>query len=711
MKKLLMIAILMLALVFTAVACTVEEDPADDTTVADNTTVENPTEAPTTEPDEPEETTAAPQDEETTVPVEPEETTEGEKPTDPEPEETTEPETADPADPVWIMDADALAGMTNANAATVEKNEEGYASFTATGGDPWFLVTGNIGAMPEYMVLRYRTNTTQTGEFFIGNGAGPEGGQSFTFEYNADGEWNLLVFHLPTVAPYMTDNTVGHIRYDFYTGGPEEGAYLDVAYIAFFHTAEYAILYANAPILMEDAASIAGKANGNNVGEFMTEGDKSFAHLTTVGEDPWFMILNGANAQLNYLAVAYRTNGTSIGEFFVGSGTSPQGGVDEVFVDWNEDENWNLLVIDLSASGVSSITDGIVNYLRLDPFLDHVENRYLDIQYVAFFESVAAAEAYYAVMNPPKTHYDNYNVPQENWEVSGHKPGITSADDATHGGMVATGGLTTGALLHQGAIGVGEIDLSKYDKVVVYCGCDATEVTQGHYNNNANNRIILSKVDTNNNNSPAEEDIIASVTYTLHGWAPEAVEIDLSGIDYNGPVYVTYDTLPDTFMLVGAIEFIGGKIPAEELETPDERVNIALNKPATATSTQDSHVAQNATDGNMSTRWASNPKDTCDLIVDLEAVYALDEIELILENALMDYTISVSEDGENYTVVVEATREGWLFVPTSRTFDLNGATGRYVKLTRLQDDGSTDFWFSIWELNIYGKAVDTAPEA
>ena len=46
------------------------------------------------------------------------------------------------------------------------------------------------------------------------------------------------------------------------------------------------------------------------------------------------------------------------------------------------------------------------------------------------------------------------------------------------------------------------------------------------------------------------------MTYTLHGWTPEAVEIDLSGIDYNGPVFITYDTLPGTFMLVGAIEFI-----------------------------------------------------------------------------------------------------------------------------------------------------------
>ena len=122
--------------------------------------------------------------------------------------------------------------------------------------------------------------------------------------------------------------------------------------------------------------------------------------------------------------------------------------------------------------------------------------------------------------------------------------------------MVGAGGLENGALLHQGAVGVGEIDLSKYSKVIVYCGCDASGVTQGHYDANANNRIILTSADASMTNSPSDEIIIAATTYTLHGWTPAAVEIDLTGIDYNGPVFITYDTLPGTFMLVGAIEFI-----------------------------------------------------------------------------------------------------------------------------------------------------------
>ena len=152
------------------------------------------------------------------------------------------------------------------------------------------------------------------------------------------------------------------------------------------------------------------------------------------------------------------------------------------------------------------------------------------------------------------------NVPMENWAVSGHAPGLTPSTSPDKGGMITAGGLEQGALLHQGAIGLGEIDLSKFDKVVIYVGMDNSDVTLGHHGNNANNRIMLVTADTNMTNSPAEETIIASVDYAPMGWALTAIEIDLTGVDYNGPVFVTYDTLPGTFMLVGSIDFIGSSV-------------------------------------------------------------------------------------------------------------------------------------------------------
>lgn len=142
----------------------------------------------------------------------------------------------------------------------------------------------------------------------------------------------------------------------------------------------------------------------------------------------------------------------------------------------------------------------------------------------------------------------------DTWTVSGHNPHIQDSSN----GMVAAGGVDKGALLHQGAVGIGTVDLSKYKKVIVYFGCDNSATTQDRYANNSHNRIILSKTDSNGKMSPDEKDIIASVTYNLSGWSPVGVEIDLTGVNYNGPVYVTMDFLPGTFVLVTAIELIGG---------------------------------------------------------------------------------------------------------------------------------------------------------
>ena len=150
----------------------------------------------------------------------------------------------------------------------------------------------------------------------------------------------------------------------------------------------------------------------------------------------------------------------------------------------------------------------------------------------------------------------DYNVPQDAWTVTGHKAGITPANDPSHGPMVAAGGIETGALLHQGYIGVGEIDLSKYSKVIVYIGIDNSQVTIDHHAANAANRLMLTSADQAMTMSPTDDVVIASVDYAPCGWAITAFEIDLTGVDYNGPVYFTYDTLPGTFMLVGSIEFI-----------------------------------------------------------------------------------------------------------------------------------------------------------
>ena len=153
--------------------------------------------------------------------------------------------------------------------------------------------------------------------------------------------------------------------------------------------------------------------------------------------------------------------------------------------------------------------------------------------------------------DPVRLDGSYWNIPIDSWTVSGHNPHIQD----TSNGMVAAGGVEKGALLHQGAIGVGTVDLSKYDKVIIMWGCDSSPTTVDRYNANPHNRIMLTKVDTDGMMSPESKDIIAYADYTLSGWRVQAIEIDLSKVSYKGPVYITIDALPGTFALFSSIEF------------------------------------------------------------------------------------------------------------------------------------------------------------
>ena len=254
MKKLLLIAILMLALVFTIVAC--DKTPAGTDTTVDDTTVETPTEAPTaeatTEAPTAEATTEAPTEEEPTEEVTTEAPTEEvtteaptEKPTETPTETPTEPP-VDPADPVLVLDAEALNTLAGAAAPNVnqlgstEIVTEGKTTFvrwTAAGGDPYvaLIPLGSNYTLPQYMAIRYRTNSAVEGQFFMGSGAGWTGnGDSFMVTWT-EGDWSFVIVDLTqTGVTSITDGLLTYARMDFFAGDSAEGDYFDVAYVAFF---------------------------------------------------------------------------------------------------------------------------------------------------------------------------------------------------------------------------------------------------------------------------------------------------------------------------------------------------------------------------------------------------------------------------------------------------------------------------------------------
>ena len=89
--------------------------------------------------------------------------------------------------------------------------------------------------------------------------------------------------------------------------------------------------------------------------EVKTEDEITFVRLTTSGGDPYVALVNiGSMLELPpYMAISYRTNSALDAHVFIGSGAGWNGNGDVTSVAWNEDQQWNLTVIDLNNSGLT----------------------------------------------------------------------------------------------------------------------------------------------------------------------------------------------------------------------------------------------------------------------------------------------------------------------------------------------------------------------
>ncbi|MFJ9078232.1 discoidin domain-containing protein [Streptomyces sp. NPDC102278] len=133
---------------------------------------------------------------------------------------------------------------------------------------------------------------------------------------------------------------------------------------------------------------------------------------------------------------------------------------------------------------------------------------------------------------------------------------------------------------------------------------------------------------------------------------------------------------------------------------PVSGTNIALNKPATASSAQASYgdcpcPAGNATDGNTTTRWASDWSDPQWISVDLGASKAIRTLQLVWDPAYAkSYEVQLSDDGTNWRTV-HTTTTGNGDIDTINV----SATARHVRLN-LTARG-TGWGYSLHEFGVY----------
>ncbi|MEN3614394.1 ThuA domain-containing protein [Plantactinospora sp. ZYX-F-223] len=146
----------------------------------------------------------------------------------------------------------------------------------------------------------------------------------------------------------------------------------------------------------------------------------------------------------------------------------------------------------------------------------------------------------------------------------------------------------------------------------------------------------------------------------------------------------------DEFTLIGEG---GGPGP-----DPEPTGNLALNRPATASSVQGADVpASAAVDGNPATRWSSAFADPQWITVDLGASYQLSRVRLNWEAAYGSaYQIQTSTDGNAWTTVKSVTgADGGVDDHPGLT-----GTGRYVRINGTAR--GTGFGYSLWEVEVYG---------
>ena len=135
------------------------------------------------------------------------------------------------------------------------------------------------------------------------------------------------------------------------------------------------------------------------------------------------------------------------------------------------------------------------------------------------------------------------------------------------------------------------------------------------------------------------------------------------------------------------------------------QTNIALNKPATASSVYSSgYLPSYAFDGALNTRWSSLFSDPQWIYVDLGSTYNINEVKLTWEAAYgKAYQIQVSNDATNWTSIYSTT------TGTEGVNDLTGlsGTGRYVRMYGTQR--GTPYGYSLWEFGVFTGSASPPP--
>jgi hypothetical protein len=203
-------------------------------------------------------------------------------------------------------------------------------------------------------------------------------------------------------------------------------------------------------------------------------------------------------------------------------------------------------------------------------------------------------------------------------------------------------------------------------------------------------------------NEPASTTTLKGSVYDANGDVPSIVWTQVSG-----PGTAVFDnsaiaTPALSGLVPGVYTFritatAGGKTDYDEVSVTVGPPNIALSKPATASSVESASTPATAVnDGNKNTRWSSVFSDPQWIRIDLQSVYNLTGARIFWEAAAAKgFEIQVSNNGITWTSVFSTSggdggTDNFLFT----------ATGRYIRM--LSTARTTQYGNSIYEFEVFG---------
>ncbi len=133
--------------------------------------------------------------------------------------------------------------------------------------------------------------------------------------------------------------------------------------------------------------------------------------------------------------------------------------------------------------------------------------------------------------------------------------------------------------------------------------------------------------------------------------------------------------------------------------TPGTTTNLALNKPATASSIYSTYVAGNAVDGNSNTQWWSSAAAPQTIYVDLGSAFTLSEVRLLWGTGdyPTDYQIQTKvNSGDAWTTRVTKTSA----TGSQQNHTFAAVSARYVQINMTASGGN---WIQLYNFEVYGQ--------